>query len=278
MRRCSASCVLPPLTRLRCSLTDAAGATGRSALDRERRQGNQDRRRGMGTTGTTKMRAGIVIVALLALAAVLTLGPAATSSSGAGSLGCSAGRANAVVYWSGVASSVIVIGRAPASSAVLGGMVHGAMYDAVAAIEKGLKPFATGVTAPPGASADAAVAQAARDVLAARLPARCPPSRPPTTRSWRRSRTGSPRTAARLSAPWPQPGCWRCGSVTATTTRTSISRSRRDRACSSRSRRRRRSTRRARLRAAVHHRFTVRLPTGAAVSLTSKRYAEDVLS
>ena len=35
---------------------------------------------------------------------------------------------------------------------------------------EGLKPFATGVTAPPGASADAAVAQAARDVLVARVP------------------------------------------------------------------------------------------------------------
>ena len=49
-------------------------------------------------------------------------------------------------------------------------MVHGAMYDAVAAVEGGLEPFATGVTAPPGASADAAVAQAARDVLVARVP------------------------------------------------------------------------------------------------------------
>ncbi len=49
-------------------------------------------------------------------------------------------------------------------------MVHGAMYDAVAAIEGGLAPFATSVTAPPDASADAAVAQAARDVLVARVP------------------------------------------------------------------------------------------------------------
>jgi hypothetical protein len=48
-------------------------------------------------------------------------------------------------------------------------MVHGAMYDAVAAVEGGLEPFATGVTAPPQASADAAVAQAARDVLVARV-------------------------------------------------------------------------------------------------------------
>ena len=78
---------------------------------------------------------------------------------------------NAVVHWSGVAANAIAVGRAPAASSVLGGMVHGAMYDAVASIKGGLKPFATGVTAPPGASADAAVAQAARDVLVARVPA-----------------------------------------------------------------------------------------------------------
>jgi hypothetical protein len=58
---------------------------------------------------------------------------------------------------------------------VLGGIVHGAMYDAVAAVEGGLEPFATGITAAPGASADAAVAQAARDVLAARVPGQAGP-------------------------------------------------------------------------------------------------------
>ena len=49
---------------------------------------------------------------------------------------------------------------------------HGARgdYDAVAAVEGGLEPFATDVTAAPGASADAAVAQAARDVLVVRVP------------------------------------------------------------------------------------------------------------
>jgi hypothetical protein len=78
---------------------------------------------------------------------------------------------NAVVHWSGIAEGAIAAGRPPASSTVLGGMVHGAMYDAVAAIEGGLAPFATSVSAPPGASADAAVAQAARDVLVARVPA-----------------------------------------------------------------------------------------------------------
>jgi hypothetical protein len=90
------------------------------------------------------------------------LGPAGTSA---------APGENAVLHWSDIAASAIIVGpRPPASSSVLGGMVHGAMYDAVAATEGGLEPFATGVTASPGASADAAVAQAARDVLVARVP------------------------------------------------------------------------------------------------------------
>jgi hypothetical protein len=113
-----------------------------------------------------RMGAGAWLAAMLALAAVLTLAPAGTSAAPS-----VASSENAVLHWSGVAANAIVVGRPPASSSVLGGMVHGAMYDAVAAVEGGLEPFATGVTAPPGASADAAVAQAARDVLVARVPA-----------------------------------------------------------------------------------------------------------
>ena len=78
---------------------------------------------------------------------------------------------NAVLHWSAVAESAITAGRPPASSTVLGGMVHGAIYDAVAAVDPGLQPFVTDVDAAPGASVDAAVAQAARDVLVARVPA-----------------------------------------------------------------------------------------------------------
>ncbi len=107
------------------------------------------------------MKLRISLAATIALVAVLALGPTASSS---------APGENAVLHWSGVAANAIVVGRAPASSAVLGGMVNGATYDAVASIEGGLEPFATRVTAPPGASADAAVAQAARDVLVARVP------------------------------------------------------------------------------------------------------------
>jgi hypothetical protein len=106
------------------------------------------------------MKVTIGHAATLTLVAVFVLG------------GTSAARAdNAVVHWSGIAEGPIAAGRPPASSTVLGGMVHGAMYDAVAAIEGGLAPFATSVTPPPDASADAAVAQAARDVLVARVPA-----------------------------------------------------------------------------------------------------------
>lgn len=102
--------------------------------------------------------AGTRIGAALTLLVLLTFGSPARAD-------------NAVVHWSGIAEAAIAAGRPPASSSVLAGMVHGAIYDAVAAIEGGLVPFATSVPASPVASADAAVAQAARDVLVARVPA-----------------------------------------------------------------------------------------------------------
>ena len=111
------------------------------------------------------MRIRIGFAVTLALVVVLALGSTGTSAAPA-----AAPSENAVVYWSGIAEVAIAAGRPPASSTPLAAMVHGAMYDAVAAVEDGLEPFATGVTAPPEASADAAVAQAARDVLVARVP------------------------------------------------------------------------------------------------------------
>jgi hypothetical protein len=119
-----------------------------------------------------RMKISTSLAATLVLAAVLALGSTATSAGQTAPTG-----ENAVVYWSGVAAGAIVAppvaggpGRPPATSSVLGGMVHGAMYDAVAAVEGGLDSFATRVTAPPGASADAAVATAAADVLMKRVP------------------------------------------------------------------------------------------------------------
>ncbi len=111
------------------------------------------------------MRIRYGVAAALALVVVLALGSTGTSAAPAAAPG-----ENAVLYWSGIASNAIVVGRAPAASTVLAGMVHGAMYDAVASILGGLEPFATAVRAPEGASADAAVGQAARDVLVARVP------------------------------------------------------------------------------------------------------------
>jgi hypothetical protein len=107
------------------------------------------------------MRIRILLAATVVFVTALALGPAGTPA---------APGDNAVVHWSGVAEGAIAAGRPPASSSVLAGMVHGAIYDAVAAVEGGLEPFATAVTAPLDASADAAVAQAARDVLVARVP------------------------------------------------------------------------------------------------------------
>ena len=112
------------------------------------------------------MRVRIGFAVMLALVVVLALGSTGTSAAPA-----AAPNENAVGYWSGVADVAIAAGRPPASSTPLAAMVHGAIYDAVAAVEGGLVPFATGVTAPPEASSDAAVAQAARDVLVARVPA-----------------------------------------------------------------------------------------------------------
>ncbi len=111
------------------------------------------------------MRISIGLAATLMVVAVLALGSTGTSAAPNVAPG-----ENAVVHWSGVAEVAIAAGRPPASSTVLAGMVHGAMYDAVAAVEGGLEPFATGVSAPPDASPEAAVAQAARDVLVARVP------------------------------------------------------------------------------------------------------------
>jgi hypothetical protein len=115
------------------------------------------------------MRIRIGLALTLGLVAALTLGTA-TSSSAPGD--------NAVVLWSEIAEAAISASptapppalRPPATSAVFAGIVHGAMYDAVASIDGRLEPFATRVSAPPGASIEAAVAQAAHDVLVVRVP------------------------------------------------------------------------------------------------------------
>lgn len=77
---------------------------------------------------------------------------------------------NAVTDWSLVAQNAISVGRPPASSEVLNGLVHAAIYDAVVSVEGRYEPFAVSIVLPGPTSVDAAVAAAARGVLVARVP------------------------------------------------------------------------------------------------------------
>ncbi|MEV5967767.1 vanadium-dependent haloperoxidase [Kribbella sp. NPDC051952] len=75
-----------------------------------------------------------------------------------------------VLDWSRYATQAIVAGRPPASSEVLLGIVHIAIADTVAGLGYG-RPFHFAVRPDRHASASAAVATAAYDVLKARVPA-----------------------------------------------------------------------------------------------------------
>jgi hypothetical protein len=72
---------------------------------------------------------------------------------------------NAVTAWNEIAQNAIVVGRPPGSSAVLEGIVQAAIYDATVAIEGGYEPFVAAATVVRPASTEAAIAEAARDVL-----------------------------------------------------------------------------------------------------------------
>ena len=217
------------------------------------------------------MKIRIGVAATLALVVVLALGP--TGPSAAPTV---APTENAVIHWSGVAASAIVVGRPPASSAVLGGMVHGAMYDAVAAIEGGLKPFATGVTAPPvplpmqrwrrprGTSSSPACRDRRR------------PSRARTTPTWPRFPTAPAKDAGKAVGVAAAAGmlAMRTGDhfddvVPYVAEAGRPWRVRADRADAA-------GRHQAPVRAAVHVRLALGLPAQGPAELTSKRYAEDV--
>jgi hypothetical protein len=77
----------------------------------------------------------------------------------------------AVTDWSLVAQEAIAVDRPPGSSEVLLGIVQVAVYDTVAAIHGGMRPFAAAPRVDRPASTAAAVATAAHHVLVARVPA-----------------------------------------------------------------------------------------------------------
>jgi hypothetical protein len=107
--------------------------------------------------------ASAVIVALV-IAVLPVAAPAAGTSA------ATTGQGNAVMDWSQIAQNAIVVGRTSTSSLVLEAIVQAAVYDAVVAIEGGSEPFVASPTVPRPASAAAAVAASAHDVLVARVP------------------------------------------------------------------------------------------------------------
>ena len=117
----------------------------------------------------TRMRRIRLIVPAL-LAVVLVLPGAATSSIAQGQ---SSGSPDTFVTdWDVVGTQAFTAAAlSPAEGHVIFSYVAIAVYDSVMAIEGGYRPFAIDVDAPHGASAEAAVAAAARGILVHYLPA-----------------------------------------------------------------------------------------------------------
>lgn len=129
-------------------------------------------RRSTHGSGVRRRLAGLTTIAMIAMAAMI---PAAA-------VRAATEPTNMVLVWNENAVSVISaattatppgLGNAPPLSPLHLAMVHGAIYDAVNAIDGGHEPYLDGLSAPASASKAAAVAQAAHDVLyglAAALP------------------------------------------------------------------------------------------------------------
>ncbi len=119
----------------------------------------------MSRSGPTAIRRALVGLAAVMLVAMGMSIPATALASEP---------TNLVLVWNENAVSVIGnaptatapgLGQAPPLSALSLAMVHGAIYDAVNAIDKGHQPYLGGLSAPSTASKAAAVVQAAHDVL-----------------------------------------------------------------------------------------------------------------
>jgi membrane-associated phospholipid phosphatase len=81
-------------------------------------------------------------------------------------------RCNAVTHWNAVATDALTPaqGTNPMAHSRSLAIVHAAIHDAVNAIERRYQSYTPGIADAPGASVDAAVAAAARDVLAVHVP------------------------------------------------------------------------------------------------------------
>jgi PAP2 superfamily protein len=83
-----------------------------------------------------------------------------------------AGSGNAVLAWNAVATEAFLPtqGTNPVTQSRTYSMMHAAIHDVLNAIEPRYTPYTSGLPASPGASPDAAVAAAAKGVLAALIP------------------------------------------------------------------------------------------------------------
>lgn len=81
-------------------------------------------------------------------------------------------RQNAVVHWNTIADQAFAPsqGRNPMAQSRTLAILHASIHDALNAIDRRYAPYTPGLAAAPTASADAAVATAARDVLVSLLP------------------------------------------------------------------------------------------------------------
>jgi hypothetical protein len=121
------------------------------------------------TTHASRLRRALVGFAAPLIVAVSALGPSGATVVAAGE------PSNIVLVWNenainvinaGTAATPPGLGHAPPLAPLDLAMVHGAIYDAVNAIDRGHQPYLKGLSAPSTASKAAAVAQAAHDVLA----------------------------------------------------------------------------------------------------------------
>jgi hypothetical protein len=111
---------------------------------------------------------------LLVIAAALVMATAAAGGRNHAQAVAHDPQPNAVTHWSLVSQNAISVGRPPASSEVLHGLVHAAIYDTVVAVEGEYEPFAVSIRPRRPTSVDAAVAAAARGVLVVRVPGQAP--------------------------------------------------------------------------------------------------------
>src|SRR5689334_772754 len=115
--------------------------------------------------------AGLAAASALATAAPAgATGNAAVAATGNAAVALPAG--NTVAQWNKIAEDTVVgSGAFQAEGLIYMAYVSAAVYDAVAAIEGGFEPYGPAITAPAGASSDAAAVEAAYRTLVNYFPA-----------------------------------------------------------------------------------------------------------